>query len=62
MLIFYFNTISDRSALDTSCAYQSNDEVVKQCRNEEHCFSFFKDVIVNVLPELKILNQHSSIK
>lgn len=62
MFIFYFNTISNTTVPDTTCPYQSKDQATKQCRDEEHSFSFFKDVIANILPALKTLSQQSSIK
>jgi hypothetical protein len=56
MLVFYFNTISGPETVDGVCSYSAKSQLIKQCRNEEHCFSFFKDVIANILPALKKLN------
>jgi hypothetical protein len=62
MFVFYFNAISDKIATDKTCLYQSQDLAIRQCRNEEHSFSFFKDVIANILPVLKMLSEQPSIK
>jgi hypothetical protein len=56
MSVFYFNKVSGPGKVDAACSYSAKSQSIKQCRSEEHCFSFFKDVIVNILPELKILN------
>jgi hypothetical protein len=62
MLFFYLNKTFNPGEIDTLCSHSAKSQSIKQCGNEEHCFSFFKDVIVNILPELRILNQQSSIK
>jgi hypothetical protein len=41
------------------CFYQAKTQPVKesvQCKSDENGFSFFKDVIANILPALKSLN------
>jgi hypothetical protein len=42
-----------------ACCYQAKTQLVKesqQCESGENGFSFFKDVIANILPALKSLN------
>ena len=59
MLSFYYNytyIIGDSCKV---CLYQAKTQPVKeslQCKSGENGFSFFKDVIANILPALKSLN------
>jgi hypothetical protein len=56
MLFFYPSKISDPGRIDAPCSHLAKSQTIKQCSSKENSFSFFKDVIANILPELKKLN------
>jgi hypothetical protein len=55
MLVFYPKSLSGPDKTETA-PHQSKSQPIKQCHNSEHHFSFFKEVIANILPELKKLD------